>query len=130
MRYKDASAALLWLQDAFGFKEHLVVPGDNGMIAHAQLTFGNGMIMLGSIRDNEFDELQKLPDILDGFVSQSPYIIVEEIDQHYGRAVAAGAEIVIPLKDQDFPDRMYSCKDLEGHLWNFGLYDPWQVQDQ
>jgi uncharacterized glyoxalase superfamily protein PhnB len=48
LRYRDAAAAIDWLCRAFGFERHLVVPGENGGIAHAQLTMGNGMIMLGS----------------------------------------------------------------------------------
>ena len=48
LRYRDATAAIDFLCLAFGFEKHLVVPGDNGKIAHAQLTFGNGMIILGS----------------------------------------------------------------------------------
>ena len=47
MRYRDANAAIEWLCKAFGFERHLVVPGENGTVDHAQLTFGNGMIMLG-----------------------------------------------------------------------------------
>ena len=57
MRYRDAPAAIDWLCRAFGFEQHLVVPGPDGTIAHAQLTFGNGMIMLGSARDDEFGRL-------------------------------------------------------------------------
>lgn len=48
LRYKDVAAAIEWLCNAFGFEKHLVMPGENGAIAHAQLVFGNGMIMLGS----------------------------------------------------------------------------------
>ena len=51
LRYKDAPKAIDWLCKAFGFERHLVVPGDNDTIAHAQLRYGNAMIMLGS--DNE-----------------------------------------------------------------------------
>ncbi|MEO1068864.1 MAG: VOC family protein, partial [Cyanobacteria bacterium J06638_6] len=51
LRYNDAARAIDWLCQAFGFEKHLVVPGENGAIAHAQLVFGNGMIMLGSARD-------------------------------------------------------------------------------
>ncbi|MGF1613421.1 MAG: VOC family protein [Gammaproteobacteria bacterium] len=126
LRYKDAPAAIEWLRKAFGFEEHLVVPGENGTIAHAQLTFGNGMIMLGSARDDAFGKLQKPPGALDGVVSQSPYIVVEDVDQHYKRAVAAGAEIVMSPKDEDYGGRDYSCRDPEGYLWNFGSYDPWK----
>jgi uncharacterized glyoxalase superfamily protein PhnB len=125
MRYEDARAAIDWLCEAFGFEQHLVVPGENGTITHAQLVFGNGMIMLGSTRDNEFGQLQKPPRALGGVGTQSPYIIVEDADKHYARAVAAGAEVVIPIKDEDYGGRGYSCRDFEGHVWNFGTYDPW-----
>ena len=125
MRYDDAAAAIAWLCEAFGFEKHLVVPGEDGTIAHAQLVFGNGMVMLGSARTGEFDELQKPPSALGGAVSQSPYIIVDDADKHYARAVAAGAEIVIEIKDEDYGGRGYSCRDPEGHVWNFGSYDPW-----
>ena len=125
MRYNDAAAAIEWLCKAFGFQKHLVVPGEDGTIAHAQLVFGNGMVMLGTAREGEFDNLQRPPSALGGAVSQSPYIVVEDADEHYRRAVAAGAEIVMDIKDEDYGGRGYSCRDLEGHLWNFGSYDPW-----
>ena len=125
MRYDDAAAAVAWLCEAFGFEKHLIVPGEGGTIVHAQLVFGNGMVMLGSVRKSEFDNLQKPPSALGGVVSQSPYIIVDDVDQHYARAVAAGAEIVIEIKDEDYGGRGYSCRDPEGHVWNFGSYDPW-----
>jgi uncharacterized glyoxalase superfamily protein PhnB len=125
MRYDDAEAAIKWLCEAFGFEKHLVVPGEDGTIVHAQLVFGNGMVMLGSANESEFDSLQKPPSALGGVVSQSPYIIVEDADEHYSRAVSAGAEIVMEIKDADYGGREYSCRDPEGHLWNFGSYDPW-----
>jgi len=125
IRYNDAAAAIVWLCEAFGFEKHLVVPGDDGTIAHAQLVFGNGMVMLGSARASEFDNLQKPPGALAGAVTQSPYIIVDDADKHYARAVAAGAEIVIEIRDEDYGGRGYSCRDPEGHVWNFGSYDPW-----
>lgn len=125
MRYDDAAAAIEWLCEAFGFEKHLVVPGEDGTIVHAQLVFGIGMVMLGSARESEFDSIQKPPSALGGAVSQSPYIIVEDADAHYSRAVAAGAEIVMPIKDEDYGGRVYSCRDPEGHVWNFGSYDPW-----
>ncbi len=125
LRYGDAPAAIEWLCEAFGFEKHLVVPGESGTIAHAQLVFGNGMIMLGSALDREFDKLQKPPSALGSVPSQSPYIILEDADKHYARAVAAGAEIVMDIKDEDHGGRGYSCRDPEGHIWNFGTYDPW-----
>ncbi len=125
MRYKDAPKAIEWLCKAFGFEIHLVVQGENGTIAHAQLSFGNAMIMLGSENDNEYGNFLKTPKDLDGFNTQAPYIFVEEVDEHYRGAIAAGAEIVLDIKDEDYGGRGYSCKDPEGYLWNFGSYNPW-----
>jgi uncharacterized glyoxalase superfamily protein PhnB len=128
LRYEDARAAIEWLKSAFGFKEHMVVPGRGDKIAHAQLTLGNGMIMLGSSDDDEFGHLQKPPNSITGPVYQSLYIITAEIEKHYERALAAGAKIAMPLKTEDYGGRSYSCWDPEGHLWNFGSYDPWSEQ--
>ena len=124
MRNHDAPAAIEWLCEAFGFEKHLIVPEENGAIAHAQLTLGNGMIMLGSARDDEFGGLVKVPADV-GIATQSAYFVVKEIDAHYQRAMDAGAEIVMEIADQDHGGRLYSTLDPEGHLWNFGSYDPW-----
>ncbi len=125
LRYKNAREMIDWLNTAFGFQEHLVVPGENDKIAHAQLTLGNGMIMLGSANEDEFGRLQQPPSSLNGPVFQSPYIIVDKIEEHYERASAAGAKIAMPLEAQDYGGKHYSCWDPEGHLWNFGSYNPW-----
>lgn len=125
LRYRDAKTAVEWLCEAFGFVRHLVVPDEEGGIAHAQLSFGNGMIMLGQARDDAFDKLQSpLPDP-EGPVAQSPYIIVTDVDAHHDHAKAAGAKIVMPPEDQEYGGRLYCCRDFEGNLWNFGSYDPW-----
>ena len=96
----------------------------SGGIAHAQLTFDNAMIMLGTARDDEFGKLQPAPAILGG-TTQSPYIVVPDADAAFERAKSAGAEIVVEIADQDYGGRVFSCRDPEGHLWNFGSYDPW-----
>lgn len=128
MRYRDAPAAIEWLVKAFGFEKHLVVPKPDGTIAHAQLSFGNGMIMLATAIDSEFGRLMKLPDQIGGAETQTSYVIVKDADAHYARAKAAGAKIVLDIKDQDYGGRGYSCRDPEGHLWSFGTYDPWEGQ--
>ena len=125
LRYKDAPAALDWLCEAFGFEKNLVVPDESGGIAHAQLVFGNGMVMLGSARDDAFGTLQAPLDTPDLPVSQSAYIIVANVDEHHARAKSAGAQIVLEPEDQEYGGRLYSCRDIEGNLWNFGSYDPW-----
>ena len=123
LRYRDAPGAIEWLCRAFGFREHLVVPGGAGTIAHAQLTLGNGMIMLGSARDDEFGRL--VAPIEKGKpATVGIYVVVEDVDAHHAQAAAAGAEILMPPEDQDYGGRLYSCRDLEGNVWSFGSYDP------
>jgi uncharacterized glyoxalase superfamily protein PhnB len=126
LQYRDAAAAIDWLCKAFGFTQRMVVPDEEGGIAHAELTFGNGMIMLGSRRENEFGRLLTEPQQA-GAVTQAVYLIVADADAHYARAKAAGAEILVELRTQDYGGRDYTCRDPEGHVWAFGTYDPWDV---
>lgn len=123
MRYRDAPAMIDWLERAFGFRRHAVYTEDDGTVAHAQLSFGAGMIMLGSARDDEFGKLVGTP--MPGVpATQTIYIAVDDADAHHDRAKAAGAEIVMPLTDQPYGSRDYICRDPEGHVWCFGTYWP------
>ena len=126
LRYRDAPAAIEWLCQVFGFEKHMVVPNDDGTIAHAQLRFGNGMIMPGSVLKNEtaFGSLLKQPDEVEGSQTQSTYVVVTDADAAYARAKAGGAMIVMEIRDEDYGGRDFSCFDIEGHLWSFGIYDP------
>ena len=126
LRYRDAPAAIEWLCDHFGFTRHLVVPGEAGKIAHAQLVLGGGMIMLGSVEGGgEYGGQIRQPDEIGGVETQSPYLVVGDADAVYRKVKAAGATIVIDIKDEDYGGRGFSCRDAEGHLWNVGTYDPW-----
>ena len=125
MSYHDANAMISWLGEAFGFTEKVVYRGPDNSVAHAELTLGNGMIMLGSAKTDGFGLLQKTPRQLGG-TSQSAYIMIDDVDAHHARAKAAGAEIVRPLENTDHGSREYSARDPEGHLWNFGTYDPYK----
>src|SRR5687767_4867191 len=86
MHYRDAAAAIEWLCKAFGFEKQAVYPGEDGTIGHAQLTFSNGMIMLGSKRDSEYGRLLKQPDETGGCETQSCYVVVNDADAIYERA--------------------------------------------
>ena len=126
MRYRDVAAAIDWLCNAFGFERHFVVGGEGGTVHYAQLTSGSGMIMLGPVADSDFDKLFKQPDEIGGVETQSCYLVVDGIEAHCARAKAAGADIVLDIKEAAFGAGGYSCRDLEGHIWNFGSYDPWR----
>ena len=125
MRYRDAPAAIEWLCRVCGFERQLVVPDEHGGIAHAQLALGTGMIMLGSVAETPFGRYMKQPDEIGGAETQSSYLVVTDADAVLARALAAGARIAMPIKDEDYGGRGFSCFDLEGHLWNVGTYDPW-----
>jgi uncharacterized glyoxalase superfamily protein PhnB len=127
LRYRRAPEAIEWLCRAFGFEKHAVYPNEDGTIAHAELSFGNGMIMCGSVlkEETEFGKRMKQPDEIGGAETQSAYVIVADADAVYASANAAGAKIAIDIKDESYGGRGFSCYDLEGHLWNFGTYDPW-----
>jgi len=110
----------------FGFERHVVVPGDDGAIVHAQLRFGNGMLMLGSggAAERVYDRLIQVPVDPESVRHGSLYAIVDDADAHCARSRAAGADIVEEPKDEDYGGRGYTCRDLEGHVWTFGTYDP------
>ena len=128
IRYRDAVKAVQWLSAAFGFQEKLLVPGEDNTIQHAQLVYGNGMIMLGSARDDNFGRLQSPLASVDSPVSQSVYIIVDNVDEHYAVACSQGVVVELAPEDQPYGGRLYSCRDFEGNLWSFGDYNPWQDQ--
>lgn len=127
LRYREAKRMLDWLCEVFGFERHAVYDDGQGGVAHAELTLGSGMIMLGSAKDDAFARLQSQPAVLGG-TTQSPYLVVADADAVYRRAKAAGAAIVIEIKDEDYGGRGFSCRDPEGHLWNVGTYDPWRAK--
>ena len=124
MTYRDAPAAIDWLCDVLGFERRLVVPGENGTIAHAQLTFGNGMVMLGSSRENDPGAIV-FPAEPGGRLTQANLVVVSDIEAHYERVKAAGANIVMELQEQFYGGSLFAVRDPEGHLWHVGSYDPW-----
>ena len=124
LRYRNVRQMIDWLCEAFDFARHMIVEESAEGVSHAELTLGSGMIMLGPARDDAFGALQ-VPASADGPTTQSPYIVVPDADAVYDRARAAGAKIVMEIRDEDYGGRHFSCRDPEGHLWNFGSYDPW-----
>lgn len=125
LRYRDAPAMIDWLCKAFGFEKQAVY-ADGDVVHHAQLTFGNGMVMLGSA-DNASAWGKRIaqPDEIGGRETQACYVVVADCAAHYAQAKAAGAEIVDALEARDYGGSGYNARDPEGHLWSFGDYDPW-----
>jgi len=123
LRYDDPKAAIEFLCRAFGFEKHAIYENEQGIVEHAELFFGSGIIMLGHARDSELAKLTRRPHDIGG-VTQSVYVVVSVVDLHYAHAIAASTEIVVPLAEQSHGGKVYSARDPEGHVWSFGTYNP------
>lgn len=130
LRYQNAPAAIDALCSVLGFEKHLVVPGsDPSIVVHSQLRLGpsGGMIMVGSASlDSPWGRLIKQPSEIGGVETQSACLVVPDADEVFRRVQAAsGWTVVMPIEDQNYGGRGFLCKDMEGHMWWVGTYDPW-----
>ncbi|EDP63996.1 hypothetical protein BAL199_15212, partial [alpha proteobacterium BAL199] len=82
VKYRNAPAAVEWLDRAFGFKPKMVVPGEDGTVMHAELRNGAGMIMCGSTSAPD----PANPWTVEGF---GVYVQVDDVDAHHARAVGS-----------------------------------------
>jgi uncharacterized glyoxalase superfamily protein PhnB len=110
--YEDGAAAIDFLTRAFGFEEHMRMEGD-GRIQHAELRLGDDSVMLGSPGPD-----YKSPRTADHYTALV-HVYVDDVDAHFERAKAAGAEILQEPTNQEYGDRRYDAKDPEGHFWSF-----------
>ena len=125
--YEDAAAAIPWLCRTFGFEVRLQVEGEDGRIEHAELVFGDGLVMVGSAggkSDRPVPLPCRSPRSLGGANTQSLSVFVDDVDAHCERARAAGAKIVEEPATHDYgaacwSDRTDRTEDLEGHQWWF-----------
>jgi uncharacterized glyoxalase superfamily protein PhnB len=114
--YRDPWAALAWLEQAFGFERAMVISDAEGGLAHSQMTFGNGYIMIGS----EWTDYTVSPLGVGGKNTQFLHVHLDDgIDAHCACAREAGAEILQEPEEQFYGDRTYRARDPEGHVWTF-----------
>jgi uncharacterized glyoxalase superfamily protein PhnB len=119
--YEDANAAIDWLCTAFGFEVRLKVEGDDGDVAHSELVYGEGLVMVGSTKKRPG---RTSPRAIGGSNTQSVMVHVDDVDAHCAQARATGAKIVNEPTTEDYgdeywSDRHYGALDCEGHLWWF-----------
>jgi len=126
MRYRDALGMIEWLERAFGFEKHAVYMAGDKVVGHAQMTFGNGMIMLSSVDNgSKASAMMAQPDEIGNRETQSAYVVVSGCEPIYATAKAAGAEMIHDLAEMDYGGKAFTCRDPEGHIWSIGEYDPW-----
>jgi uncharacterized glyoxalase superfamily protein PhnB len=124
VRYRDADVGVAFLKDAFGATEKAVHRGEDGVIHHAELALGTGVVMVG--QHSEHGWLGgEAPRPLSSTVSI--YVVVPDPDRHHATAREAGAVVVRELENTDYGSREYSVRDPEGNLWSFGTYDPYDA---
>jgi len=125
--YDDAAAAIDWLCDAFAFEVRLRIEGEGGRIEHSELTYGEGLIMVGSTGGRE-DRPTPLPcaspRAVGGKNTQMLCVCVEDAEAHCERARKAGAKIldeptVTDYGEDYWADKTYRAEDPEGHQWYF-----------
>jgi uncharacterized glyoxalase superfamily protein PhnB len=110
--YEDLRGAWQWLEKAFGFRLRFPVP--SGDVTHLEmLVEADGVVMMGSPGAGYLN-----PKHL-GHYTQNLYVRVSGLDQHFARAVAAGALVLEQPADQPYGDRRYAVEDPEGHRWYF-----------
>jgi uncharacterized glyoxalase superfamily protein PhnB len=119
LTYDDANAAIGFLVDAFAAEKHAFYAGDDGTVQHAEVRFGNGIVMLGS-------SSASFPAARGG--GGGIYVVVEDVDAHHARARAAGAEITRGLRDTEYGSREYGALDPERNAWWFGTYQPFAYE--
>ena len=124
LRYRDLGAAIVWLCDAFDFKKSKVLANENGRVIYAELSFGDSMIMLGSMNDQNVGRLFKQPDEIGGAETQTCYLLVDDVEAQHQRAKRAGAQFVSVINHADSEAMSFGCRDLEGHIWFFGEHAP------
>jgi uncharacterized glyoxalase superfamily protein PhnB len=112
--YPDATAALAFLVDAFKFSEIYAIRDDNGNVITAQLSTGDGAIMLGPA----VEDFGSRPVTDPAWASMRTFVYVDDVDEHYAHARAAGATIT--TEPEDFgPNRIYIALDCGGQQWIF-----------
>ena len=126
LRYRDAHAAMDWLCRVFGLSRNAVFENPDGTVAHAQLTLGHGMVMLGSAQnEGPHAEYMAHPAEVGGRQTGVLYLVVADCDPIYAAVQAEGARIIQQLHEPDYGGKAFSCLDPEGYFWAVGTYDPW-----
>jgi uncharacterized glyoxalase superfamily protein PhnB len=119
LSYRDARGAIEFLSKAFGFEERAAYAreDDPSIIEHAQMSWPlGGGIMFGTAGKDDSPFGQRVPG------NDSVYVVCDNPDELFERAIGAGAELVRGLRDEDYGSRGFTVRDLEGNLWSFGTY--------
>jgi len=114
VHFRDLAAGAQFLVEAFGFEEREASKGPDGELVYVELALDGASLGVGSTEEGSMFDLGPT----------GVYVALDEVDTMHARAVASGAEILMPPTDQDYGSRDFVAKDPEGNLWCFGTYRP------
>ncbi len=114
--YEDAAAAIDFLTRAYGLRERLRVPTEDGRVSHAELELDGSVVMLGEPGPDYRSPKSA------GTRHALVHVSVDDVDAHFERARDAGATIIENLAEQPYGDRRYAAEDPEGHQWFFAQH--------
>jgi uncharacterized glyoxalase superfamily protein PhnB len=117
---KDAGAASDFYQRAFGLEKRSELPGPDGKILHVELTWHDGLIMLGPECPTEPN--RKAPASSGVPSPAGVYLYCPDVDALCDRARKAGAKVVQSPTDMFWGDRMCRLEDPDGHVWGFATH--------
>ncbi len=128
--FKDARKAIEFYKKAFGAEERFVMPGPDGKgVMHAEVRIGNSIFMMG-------EESPQCPSKSAETLGESPisfYVYLENVDEAFKTAVAAGAEVKMPVEDMFWGDRMGTVQDPFGYSWSLASHtrdlSPEEIQE-
>lgn len=115
----DAAAAIDFYVKAFGATELGRVPQADGRLIHAAVQINGSTVMLNDDFP-EFDNGKSQTPKAFGGSPVTIHLTVTDVDAKFEQAVAAGAEVVMPLDDQFWGDRYGMVRDPFGHQWSLG----------
>ncbi|MFJ8958887.1 VOC family protein [Lentzea sp. NPDC102401] len=118
LSYQDAPTAIRFLVEAFGFSEHLVVPGEaDGEVVHCEMVWpeGGGVMLGSAVRSVGEVEATKAG-------AGSIYVVTDRPDELHAQSLAHGATEIRGLRDEDYGSRGFTVADPEGNRWSFGTY--------
>jgi PhnB protein len=108
-----AAAAIDFYCQVFGAVERVRMQAPDGRIGHAELLFGDSVLMLA----DEFPEVGNLSPESVGGTPVTLLTYVEDVDAVFQRALDAGAKQLRPVQDQFYGDRSGGFQDPFGHRW-------------
>lgn len=111
LTFRNGEESIRFLTDGLGFEPVAVQAGEDGSVAHAELRRGEAIVMGGS------------GDVAAG-AAPGLYLVTDDVEEAFGRAVAAGAEVVFPPEETEWGTKRARFRDVDGHEWSIGSYRP------